>query len=173
MVCLKLSYRVFRDDLSAHCPGAVGSVWSGLGPASPAHWDSERGWSLSRCPPAPAESSSEEQTIILCSSSRLHFNMPNFPAKCSASSRVSARPSSSRLSLCMVSSDRASTFSSISSSMFCSSRRREASSDMSRPSRHTRGGGLAEHPPTPAGFPQPQDSESSLILGTPRLLGHI
>ena len=68
---------------------------------------------------------------ILCSSSRPPFNVRNFLANCSASCLVSVRSvSSSRFSLCMDSSDRAVTFSSISSSMFCSTRRREAISNM-------------------------------------------
>lgn len=70
---------------------------------------------------------------ILCSSSRLPFSVRNFLASCSASSLFSGWPSSRRFSLCLESSERASTFSSISSSMFCRSNRSEASSNMALP----------------------------------------
>lgn len=45
------------------CPGVAGIAWSGPEPASPAHWDSERGLSLIHCPPAPAESPKKKQTM--------------------------------------------------------------------------------------------------------------
>lgn len=67
---------------------------------------------------------------ILCNSNKPLFSVCNLAAKRSASPLVCVRPSSSRVSLCRDSSDRADTFSSISSSMFCRSRRREATSNM-------------------------------------------
>lgn len=73
---------------------------------------------------------------ILCSSNKPPFNVRNFLANCLASTLVSIRPSSRRFSLCMDSSDSASTFSSISSNIFCSSRRREAISNMMSQLRH-------------------------------------
>ena len=50
--------------VSVGCPGVVGIVWSGPGPASPAHWDSEIGLSLIHCPPAPAESPKKNRQCI-------------------------------------------------------------------------------------------------------------
>lgn len=41
-------------SVSEDCLGAVGFVWFGPGPANLVHWDSERGWSLIHCLPAPA-----------------------------------------------------------------------------------------------------------------------
>lgn len=73
---------------------------------------------------------------ILCSSNKPPFNVRNLLVNSSASSLISVRPSSRRFSLCMDSSDNASTFSSISNSMFCSSRRREAISNMVPYCRH-------------------------------------
>lgn len=45
------------------CPGVAGIAWSGPEPASPAHWDSERGLSLIHCPPAPAESPKKADNV--------------------------------------------------------------------------------------------------------------
>lgn len=58
----------------------------------------------------------------LCSSRRLPLRVLSFTASCSASSLVCALPSSSRFSLCTESSDKATTFCSISTSMFWSNR---------------------------------------------------
>lgn len=49
--------------VSVGCPGVAGIAWSGPGPASPAHWDSERGLSLIHCPPAPAESPKKADNV--------------------------------------------------------------------------------------------------------------
>lgn len=49
--------------VSVGCLGVAGIAWSGPGPASPAHWDSERGLSLIHCPPAPAESPKKADNV--------------------------------------------------------------------------------------------------------------
>lgn len=106
---------------------------------------------------------------ILCSSSRLPFNVRNFLANCSASCLVSVRSvSSSRFSLCMDSSDRAVTFSSISSSMFCSTRRREAISNIvtATDPPDNQGGQARAEPPTPAAFPSHRTGSALPLLSS-------
>lgn len=64
----------------------------------------------------------------LCSSRRLPFSVLSFTASCSASSLVWAFPSISKFSLCTDNSDKATTFCSISTSMFCSSKNKDPNS---------------------------------------------
>lgn len=64
----------------------------------------------------------------LCNSKRLPLSVLSFIASCSASSLVWAFPSIRRFSLCTDSSDKATTFCSISTSMFWSSKNKEANS---------------------------------------------
>lgn len=66
----------------------------------------------------------------LCSSKRLPFKVLSFIANCSASSLVWVFPSMSKFSLCTDSSDKATTFCSISKSMFCSSENKEPNSNI-------------------------------------------
>lgn len=52
-------FKPLSPSVSADCLHAVVSVWSGLGPASPARWDSMRDWSLIHCLQALAENPTE------------------------------------------------------------------------------------------------------------------